>query len=204
MVFKKVRFSRKFNTAKNKSIFSSKGESPTKPKISEWPIKDGQHDIQSCKKFRPIRPIEWREQLQRLRSCFNCLRLGHRSKISKSRNCSEPNFWERDNRLLHPKIPRKEAMTSASIASKAIATIITKEDSLWLGFNWWLAEYSARWKCVVQDPQFHLWINQAHLRWTSRINFIQGWQLLNWTSAMRKRCAVTKKLGSGMGQLKSL
>ena len=60
------------------------------------------------------------------RLCFNCLRPGHRSKDCKSRTCSVSNCGRRHNQFLHSDFLKKEATTSASDATTAVATMITQ------------------------------------------------------------------------------
>ena len=108
------------------STFASNADDSTKSKNSEYPLKDGQHAIWSCEKFKSMKLNERREHVQKFRLCFNSLRLGHRSKNCKSRTCSVPNCGRRHNKLLHSDFPKKEATTAASDATTAVATMITQ------------------------------------------------------------------------------
>ena len=108
------------------STFASNAEDSTKPKNSECPFKDGQHAIWNCEKFKSMKLNERREQVQKLRLCFNCLRPGHRSRDCRSKTCSVPNCGRRHNKLLHSDFSKKEATTSVSDATTALATNITQ------------------------------------------------------------------------------
>ncbi|XP_075260006.1 uncharacterized protein LOC142351745 [Convolutriloba macropyga] len=68
---------------------------------------------------------ERRENVQKLRLCFNCLRPGHRSEDCKKRTFSVPNCGRQHNKLLHSNFS-KEATTAASDATTAVATMITQ------------------------------------------------------------------------------
>ena len=69
---------------------------------------------------------ERREHMQKFRLCFNCLRLGHRSKDCNSRTYSVPNCGRRDSKILHCDFSKKEATTGVSDAMRAVATMITQ------------------------------------------------------------------------------
>ena len=69
---------------------------------------------------------ERREQVQKFRLCFNCLRPGHISKVCKSRTCSVTSCGRRHNRLLHSDLRRKETIKNVSYATTAVATNITQ------------------------------------------------------------------------------
>ena len=64
--------------------------------------------------------------MQTFRLCFNCLRPCYRSKDCKSRTCRVPNCGRRHNKLLYSDFSKKEATTSASDATTAVATMITQ------------------------------------------------------------------------------
>ena len=106
--------------------FASNAEGFTKPKNLECPFKDGQHAIWNCEKFKSMKLKERREQNQKLRLCFNCLRPGHRSRNYRSGTCSVPNCGQRHNKLLHSDFSKKETSTNVSDATTALATNITQ------------------------------------------------------------------------------
>ena len=108
------------------STFASNAEDSTKPKNLECPFKDGQHAIWNCEKFKSMKLNEQREQVQKLRLCFNCLRPGHQSRDCRSRTCSVPNCGRRHNKLLHSDFSKKETITNVSDATTALATNITQ------------------------------------------------------------------------------
>ena len=108
------------------STFASNADDSSKPKNSECPFKGGQHAIWSWKKFKSMKLNERREHVHKFRLCFNCLRTVHRSKDCKSRTWSLPNCGRRHSKLLLSEFSRKEATTSASDATTAVATTITQ------------------------------------------------------------------------------
>ena len=69
---------------------------------------------------------ERREEVQKFRLRFNCLRPGHMSKDCKSRTCSAPSCGTQHNRLLHSDLPKKETKKNVSDATTAVATNITQ------------------------------------------------------------------------------
>ena len=107
------------------STFASNAEESSKPKNFECPFKDGQRPIWTCEKIKSMKVNEWREHVQKLRLCFNCLKPGHMSKDCRSRTCSVPSCGRRHNRLLHSELPEKETTKNVSDATSAVATNIT-------------------------------------------------------------------------------
>ena len=108
------------------STFASNADDTTKPRNSNCPLKDGLHAIWSCEKFKSMKLNARREHVQNFRLCFNCLRPSYRSKNCKCRTCSVPNCGRRHNKFLHSDFLKKEATTSASEATTAVATMITQ------------------------------------------------------------------------------
>ena len=108
------------------NTFASNAEESSKPKNFECPFKDGQHPVWTCEKFRSKKVHERRDQIQKFRLCFNCLRLGHMSKDCKSKTCSAPSCGRRHNRFLHSDLPKKENTKNVSDATTAVATNITQ------------------------------------------------------------------------------
>ena len=115
-----------FNAEKKtkKGTFASTAEDSTQPKNSECPLKDRQHAIWSCEKFKSMQLIERWEHVQKFRLCFNCLRPCHPLRHCKTRNRSVLNYGRRHNRRLHTDFSKRETTTEASDAMKAVATII--------------------------------------------------------------------------------
>ena len=111
--------------AKKKQVVLSKADDSTKPKKMKLRLKDGHNAIWSCEKFNSMKLNERRENVQKLRLCFNCLRPGHRSEDCKKRTFSVPNCGRQHNKLLHSNFS-KEATTAASDATTAVATMITQ------------------------------------------------------------------------------
>ena len=103
------------------STFASNAEESSKPKNFDCPFKNGQHPVWTCEKFKSMKLNERREQVQKFRLCFNCLRPGHMSK-----DCSVPSCGRRHNRLLHSDLPKKETTKNVSDATTAVATNITQ------------------------------------------------------------------------------
>ena len=108
------------------STFASNAEESSKPKRFECPLKGGQHPVWTCEKFKSMKVNERREQVQKFRLCFKCLRPGHISKDCKSRICSVPSCGRRHNRLLHSDLPKTETTKNISDAITAVATNITQ------------------------------------------------------------------------------
>ena len=108
------------------STFASNAEESSKPKNFECPCKDGQHPVWTCEKLKSMKVNERREQVQKFRLCFNCLRPGHMSKDCKSRTGSVPGCGRRHNRLLHSNLPKKETTKNVSDATTAVDTNITE------------------------------------------------------------------------------
>ena len=69
---------------------------------------------------------ERRNQVQKFRLCFNCLRPGHMSEDCKSRTCSLRSCGRQHNRLLHSELPKKDTTKNVSDATTAVATNITQ------------------------------------------------------------------------------
>ena len=84
------------------------------------------HAIWSSDKFKSMKVTEWGEHVLKFRLCFNCLRPGHRSKDCKNRICSVLNCGRRHYKLWQSDFSKKEATTSASDATTAVATRITQ------------------------------------------------------------------------------
>ena len=95
-------------------------------KAAKCPLKDGQHPICTCEKFKSRKVNERREHVQKLRLCFNCRKPGHMSKDCRSGICSVPSCGRRQNRLLHSDLPKKENTKNVSDATTAVATNITQ------------------------------------------------------------------------------
>ena len=108
------------------STFASNAVESSKPKNYDFPIKDGQHPVWTCEKFKSKKVNERREQVQKIRLCFNCLRPGHMSKHCKSRTCTVPSCGRRHNRFLHSDLPKKETKNNVSDATTAVATNINQ------------------------------------------------------------------------------
>ena len=108
------------------STFDSNAEESSKPMNFDCPFKDGQHPVGTCENLKSMKVNERREQVQKLRLCFNCLSPGHMSKDCKSRTCSVPNCGRRHNRLLHSDPPKKETTKNFSDATTEVATNITQ------------------------------------------------------------------------------
>ena len=108
------------------STFASNAEESSKPKNLECTFKDGQHPFWTCEKFKSMKVNERREHVQKLRLCFNCLKLGHMSNDCKSKTCSLPSCGRRHNRLLHSDLPKKDTTKNVSDATTAVATNITQ------------------------------------------------------------------------------
>ena len=105
--------------------FASNAEKSSKPKNFEWPFKDGQHPFWTCEKFKSMKVNERRQQVQKFRLRFNCLRPGHMSKDCKSRKWSVPSCGRRHYRLLHSNGLKKETTKNISDATTPVATNIT-------------------------------------------------------------------------------
>ena len=108
------------------STFASNAEESSKPQNFDFPFKDGQHPVWNCENFKSKKVNERREQVQKIRLCFNCLRPGHMLKDCKSRTCSVPSCGRRYNRLLLSDLPKKETTNNVSDATTAVATNITQ------------------------------------------------------------------------------
>ena len=108
------------------STFASNAEESSKPRIFEYPFKDGQHPVWTCDTFKSMKVNERLEQVKKFRLCFNCLRPGQMSKDCKSRTCSVPSFGRRQNRFLHSDLTKKETTKNVSDATTAVATNITQ------------------------------------------------------------------------------
>ena len=108
------------------STFASNAEESSKPKNFECPLKDGQHPVWTCEKFKSMKVNERREQVKKFRLCFNCLGPSHMSKDCKSRTCSVLSCGRRQNRLLHSDLPKRETTKRVSDAITAVATNITQ------------------------------------------------------------------------------
>ena len=73
-----------------------------------------------------MKVLERREQVQKFRLCFNCLRPVHMSKDCISRTCSVLSCGRRHNRLLHSELLKKDTTKNVLDATTAGATNITQ------------------------------------------------------------------------------
>ena len=93
----------------------------------EFPFKDPQHSVWTCKKFKSIKVNERQDYVQKFRLCFNCLRIVHLSTDCKGRTCSLPSRGKRYNRLLHCEPLKKNTTKIVSDATTAVATNINQQ-----------------------------------------------------------------------------
>ena len=59
------------------NTFAPNSDSADKPKKFDCPMKDGQHALWSCEKFKAMKIDERREYVQKARLCFNCFSPAH-------------------------------------------------------------------------------------------------------------------------------
>ena len=90
---------------------TSYSSSPTKTQCS---LKDGEHKIWQCEKFRKTKLAERHDTGKKCNLCFFCLSTGHRiSQCKANRNCGKDGCSKRHNILLHsddnkPEIQKKQ------------------------------------------------------------------------------------------------
>ena len=105
--------------------FASNVEESSKSKNLECFFKDGQHPVWTCEKLKSMKINGRREQVQKLRLCFYCLKPGHMSKDYKRRTCGVPKCGRQHNRLLRSDLPKNVTTKNVSDATTAVASSIT-------------------------------------------------------------------------------
>ena len=84
---------------------------------------DMPHPIEKCERFKIIGVVERANLVKTNRSCFNCLRVGHRSKDCKKEPCGEGSCKGRHHRLLHGALRIFDSNISQKASSVAINCI---------------------------------------------------------------------------------
>ena len=108
------------------NTFAANTDSAGKPKKFDCPMKDGQHALWSCEKFKAMKIDERREYVQKARLCFNCFSPAHISKNCTSKPCNISNCGKKHNRLLHYEPKKQETTSNISDATTALATNVTQ------------------------------------------------------------------------------
>ena len=101
------------------NTFAANSDSADKPKKFDCPMKDGQHALWSCEKFKAMKIGERREFLQKARLCFNCFSPAHISRNCTSKPCNISNCGKKHNRLLHYEPKKQETTANVSDATTA-------------------------------------------------------------------------------------
>ena len=134
-------------------------------------MKDGQHALWSCKKFKAMRIGERREYVQKARLCFNCFNPAHISKNCTSKPCNISNCGKKHNRLLHYEPKKQETTAIISDATTALATNVTQGGLPVLRIKLTSGTLASMlWLCVILAHQFHLWISQLCLLCSCKVD----------------------------------
>ena len=91
-----------FTRDKTKSTSFAATSDASSPKKTQCSLKNGEHKMWKCEKFKKMKLAERHETVKKCNLCFSCLSAGHRiSQCKANRTCGKGGCSKRHNRLLH-------------------------------------------------------------------------------------------------------